>query len=51
MTVTCVCSKCDFKTHSIPGKQHRRCSGQVKGLPRDKHAKIEKNARGTWEAR
>lgn len=42
------CDKCGTKAHSIPGTQHRRCSGQMDQAPRAKHENIAGNLRGRW---
>lgn len=43
------CSKCSAKCHGIPGKQHRRCSGQPEQAPRPKHENLPGADRGRWQ--
>ena len=44
----CKCDKCGFEAHSIPGKPHRRCSGQADQPMRKKSDYIPGPERGTW---
>lgn len=50
----CKCSKCSAEAHSVPGTQHRRCTGsplaegQEVATLRPKHEKLESIHRGTW---
>lgn len=45
----CKCNKCGWETHSIPGRTHRRCSGNLEGnTPRPKSDYIPGPERGIW---
>lgn len=45
----CTCNKCGLEAHSIPGKVHRRCSGNLENnTPRDKSCGIAPSERGQW---
>ncbi len=45
----CTCSKCGVEAHSIPDKQHRRCSGQHGTPPRLKGENLPSVDRGKWQ--
>lgn len=51
MTVkNCTCTKCGAEAHTVPGTQHRRCSGNSENNTlRDKRDKLEGANRGKWE--
>lgn len=45
----CTCDKCGVKEVSMPGKQHRRCSGNTDNATlRDKAEKLPSTHRGRW---
>jgi hypothetical protein len=49
----CVCSKCGFEAHTIPGTHHRRCPGRKPAAGeelslRPKIGKLAGSARGKW---
>lgn len=48
VTEKCICDKCKTKAVSIPGKQHRRCSG-TKNKIRKRTEKLSGSERGTWQ--
>ena len=45
----CTCNKCGLECVSIPGKPHRRCSGNLENnTPRPKSDYIPGAERGVW---
>jgi hypothetical protein len=42
------CDKCGVTAHAVPGKKHRRCSGQPDAPIRAKHDALPGAQRGRW---